>query len=1009
MTPSMKRILSAALLIAGIAHAQSGAIRSNAGFSSKVIPANDDGSAPIADLGFTINFFGKLRSQAYPNNNGNITFDNSLATYTPFGLTSTQREIIAPFFADVDTRGPHSKLVTYGRDTVNGHNAFAANFVNVGYYNSHDEKLNSFQVVLIDRSDLGSGNFDIEFNYARISWETGDASGGVNGYGGVPAVVGWSNGTGADGTFYQFDGSLIPGAFLDSNPTGLIHRTQNGTQVGRILSRARGGKILPPLGIIGTCPLPPATVNSAYTDQFNAVGGATNLRWSLLADPGASLPPGLTVTAGGVYSGIPTSPGTYEFTIQLIATTEDGDQTVTSRCSLTVLSPQLRITNTCPLPSATLGRSYSQALQVNGGRTPYTWSLTPDSISLPPGMFLSTGGNLSGTPLLDGAYPVTFHVTSNPNDGPTSATKTCNIIVTVPVVPFTSACSLAPATAGVPYGQALTVNGGAPPYAWLPLSLPAGLTLSPDGTISGIPQSAGPSQLVAQVIDSNGQRITQSCGISISQPHIAVSTTCPLPVATVGQSYSQRISGAGGTAPYSFSTAGGNLPSGLTLKSDGTISGMPVAAGPSNFRLLVSDSAGQPVSQSCSLAVKPSAYRLSVCPVNATAGAPLSYTFQVDGGQRPYIFSGGNLPPGLSLNSFGILSGRPTKAGTYPFNVNITDGGGHVSSEPCSAVVGASPVQITGTCPLPTGRVGVPYTAPAFKVTGGTPPYSLIQEGALLPGLVLGADGIVRGTPVSTGAADFNVFAFDSQGVLNGMECMLSVSLPTLPTVSLSLSQSGNLAASATGPTATVTLNQAYSLPIQGTVTLTNTPDTGDPTGQLDHADPRVRFVNGKSTFDFTLAAGQKQASMQIASTGTVAATVTVAVTNLTANGQPVAVVPPPSSFHVNRSIPILTTACYTTTSDGLSAAFTGYSTTRQLTSAAFSFSPSTGSSQDVTVDLTSSSFQYFASDGSIRNGGAFTLNAPFTVQGMTAVSSVKYSVSNSQGATAQQTLTKCQ
>ena len=84
----------------------SAVIRPNGGFLTKSVPRNDDGSAPIEDMGFTINFFGKNRSTVYVNNNGNITFDSSLSTYTPFGLVGTEREIIAPYFADVDTRNP---------------------------------------------------------------------------------------------------------------------------------------------------------------------------------------------------------------------------------------------------------------------------------------------------------------------------------------------------------------------------------------------------------------------------------------------------------------------------------------------------------------------------------------------------------------------------------------------------------------------------------------------------------------------------------------------------------------------------------------------------------------------------------------------------------------------------------------------------------------------------------------------------------------------------------------
>ena len=157
------------------------AIRRLPGFQKNFIPANDDGSSDRVQLPFTINFFGRLRNSGYVNNNGNITFDAALATFTPFGLENTQREIIAAFFADVDTRNAASSLVYYGEDTIDGRKAFGINYFTVGYFASHADKLNTFQIVLIDRSDTGSGNFDVEFNYERIQWETGDASGGTAG------------------------------------------------------------------------------------------------------------------------------------------------------------------------------------------------------------------------------------------------------------------------------------------------------------------------------------------------------------------------------------------------------------------------------------------------------------------------------------------------------------------------------------------------------------------------------------------------------------------------------------------------------------------------------------------------------------------------------------------------------------------------------------------------------------------------------------------------------------
>jgi hypothetical protein len=222
-----------------------------AGFNDNTLPRNDDLSTNLVSMGFSqpLNFFGNDYSQLYVNNNGNVTFDESLFTYTPFDLTSTGRVIIAPFFGDVDTRSSGTAPVTYGygTSTVDGHDAFGVNWLNVGYYNFHADKLNNFQLVLIDRSDIEPGDFDIEFNYDRIQWETGDVSGGSGGLGGDSARAGYSNGTGEPGTSFELPGSAVNGAFLDSNPSsGLIHNSLNSTQPGRYLFQVRNGVVVDP-------------------------------------------------------------------------------------------------------------------------------------------------------------------------------------------------------------------------------------------------------------------------------------------------------------------------------------------------------------------------------------------------------------------------------------------------------------------------------------------------------------------------------------------------------------------------------------------------------------------------------------------------------------------------------------------------------------------------------------------------------------------------------------------
>lgn len=236
-------VASLALSLSIMDAAQAMAIRG--GFSSNTLPPNDDGSTGSVNIGFGADFFGTTYNSLFVNNNGNVTFDSSLSTFTPFNLNTTNRAIIAPFFADVDTRAVPtngSQPVTYGTGTVDGRNAFGVNWVDVGHYLLDTDPLNSFQLVLVDRSDIGVGDFDFEFNYDTIGWETGSASGGTNGLGGNSARVGYSNGSTVN---FELAGSAINGAFLDGGPNSLIGNSLNAGIDGRYVFNVRNGVVQP--------------------------------------------------------------------------------------------------------------------------------------------------------------------------------------------------------------------------------------------------------------------------------------------------------------------------------------------------------------------------------------------------------------------------------------------------------------------------------------------------------------------------------------------------------------------------------------------------------------------------------------------------------------------------------------------------------------------------------------------------------------------------------------------
>ncbi|MEY2527684.1 MAG: hypothetical protein QOE73_2455, partial [Verrucomicrobiota bacterium] len=171
------------------------------GFGTLALPAGDDNSSgkiPFTSVFGTLpsglaglDFFGTYYTGLFINNNGNVTFGDAYSAYTPSTISAgVNNPIIAPFWADVDTRG--AGAVYYYLDPTDG--VMTITWDHVGYYNSKTNKLDSFQLVLINE---GNGNFDIEYRYGNIQWTTGDASGGSNGLGGTPALVGYSAGDAA--------------------------------------------------------------------------------------------------------------------------------------------------------------------------------------------------------------------------------------------------------------------------------------------------------------------------------------------------------------------------------------------------------------------------------------------------------------------------------------------------------------------------------------------------------------------------------------------------------------------------------------------------------------------------------------------------------------------------------------------------------------------------------------------------------------------------------------------
>ena len=171
--------------------------------------------------------------------------------------------------------------------------------------------------------------------------------------------------------------------------------------------------------------------------------------------------------------------------------------------SSTQSGSNLTITTTS-LPGGTVGAAYSGAVAASGGTTPYTYSAS----GLPGGLSISSAtGAITGTPAQSsiGTSSATIKVTDSTQPTSQSATSSLSIKISPALLAVTTT-SLPGGTAASPYpSTTLQASGGVPPYTWALASgsnLPAGLSLSTSGAISGTPAAAGSYPLTFVVTDS---------------------------------------------------------------------------------------------------------------------------------------------------------------------------------------------------------------------------------------------------------------------------------------------------------------------------------------------------------------------------------------------------------------------------------------------------------------------------------------------------------------------------
>jgi hypothetical protein len=259
---------------------------------------------------------------------------------------------------------------------------------------------------------------------------------------------------------------------------------------------------------------------------------------------------------------------------------------------------------------------------------------------------------------------------------------------------------------------------------------------------------------------------------SSSTPVTLAVTTTSLPAATGNVPYGAVLAGSGGTPPYTWTLVSGIVfpISGLSLSSNGVISGTPYSttSGTYNFVVQMTDSAHNSIQQGLSIVytappVTPPVATSPTIVTSSLSGATVGQTFTsvlTASGTAPFSWTAVGLPPGLIMNSTGVVSGIPTTAGNYTFAATVSDGTGLSTTKAITMVVSPATSALTiMTTKLADGKVSVcsgtpivctnPYSAQLNGVGGNTSGY--IWSVSQLPaGLSLAsATGVISGYPTA--------------------------------------------------------------------------------------------------------------------------------------------------------------------------------------------------------------------------------------------------------------------
>ena len=254
------------------------------------------------------------------------------------------------------------------------------------------------------------------------------------------------------------------------------------------------------------------------------------------------------------------------------------------------------------LPGAVVGDAINLPIQASGGSSPVTFTVV--SGTLPAGITLSPTGVLSGTPGGTGSFPITVRATSADQQ-----TATVALLLVVRARLAITTVALPNAVRGQTYNAGLNATGADSVYTWFVEagSLPAGLSMTNLGIVSGTPTTEQVSRFTARVRSGDGQTAVRDFSITVvagvSGPSLSIRTAL-LPPAVASQTYQPALATTGGDgSAVSWSLVAGALPAGLTLGTGGVFSGRPATTGTFSFTVRAANASGQSDQRTLTLTV----------------------------------------------------------------------------------------------------------------------------------------------------------------------------------------------------------------------------------------------------------------------------------------------------------------------------------------------------------------------------------------------------------------------